>query len=550
LSLFDKYKDKLPLFWQRSEQKNINYWYINEFMTYNELGLFFHKRFQKKFSEVAIPWDKPFTKTLNPSVDYLYSSEEHIKFILLYSKYRQKQLLSVNAALESIDLKEQYTLNKIIYSGYPMYLAMAYNLITILAHNSNSIEKVNEFYNEFISYCEDPLFVKSIKDVYENIDSIQPGKNITDIDLYFTDKLNLQNVATSYILFSVSDFKHTNVLLSMLNTVLQKYKFKNISVVIIKPYSLKQTDKLKNFTGAVRYYYSSKDSVAHDTKKLLTFKNEMMLIRNDGVIISNRVSDFEKTFSHLPQRPPTHDLTGYYKVIFIVFFSVLFAVLITIFSIRYRNVRILKREEAKRRLAELELKAIRSQMNPHFMFNSLNSIQNLINKNRIKEANLYLSRFANMMRMVLNNSDKPLVPLDEEIQLIKTYLELEQLRIQFNFNINISDELTPEEEEIPGMLIQPFVENAVIHGVAPNRGGNISVDILKNESRLKIEIVDDGIGINERSAQKGNGKAMKMVEERIKILNSRNRIPLTVDVIDLKETENGLGTKVIITIPV
>ena len=550
LNLLDKYKDSLSLFWQKKELKNINYWYINEFMSYNEFELFVNKRFHEKFKEVDVPWDKSFIETLNPSVDYLYHSEEHMRFILLYSKYKQKQLLSVNAALESIDLKEQYTLNKIIYSGYPMYLAMTYNLVTLLVQNSNSIEKVNDFYNEFISYCEDPLFVKVIKEVYENINSVQPGKNIKDIDLYFTDKLNLQKVATSYILFSVSDFKHTNVILSLLNPVFKKYGLNNVSIVIVRPYSQKQTDKLKTFKGDVSFYYSSQDSIVHDSKKLLTLKNEMILIRNDGVIISNRISDFEKTFSKLPNRPPAPDLTGYYKVIFTVFISVLFAVLITIFSIRFRNVRILKKEEAKRRLAELELKAIRSQMNPHFMFNSLNSIQNLINKNKIKEANLYLSRFANMMRMVLNNSDKPLVPLDEELRLIKTYLELEQLRIQFQYNINISGEITTEEEEIPGMLIQPFVENAVIHGVAPNRGGNITVDISKKDFRLKIEISDDGIGINERSAQKGNGKAMKMVEERIKILNSRNRIPLTVDVIDLKEAENGLGTKVIITIPV
>ncbi len=189
-------------------------------------------------------------------------------------------------------------------------------------------------------------------------------------------------------------------------------------------------------------------------------------------------------------------------------------------------------------------------MNPHFVFNSLNSIQNLVNKNKIEETNIYLSEFAGMMRLVLNNSEKQLVPLEEEIQLIKSYLELEKLRTPFEFEISVAPSIIPAEEEIPGMLIQPFVENAVVHGIAPQKGGMIKVAFTKNKNKISCEITDNGIGFLKRSEQRnGNGKAIKMIEERIKIVNSQAVEPLTLEITDRSEMGEK-GTLVKIGIPV
>ncbi len=127
---------------------------------------------------------------------------------------------------------------------------------------------------------------------------------------------------------------------------------------------------------------------------------------------------------------------------------------------KWSTKRLKSKEEKKRRIIELELKAIRTQMNPHFLFNSLNSIQNLINKKEIKFANIYLTKFAELIRMILNNSEKQFITISEEIKAIRNYMELEKLRYNFDYEIYIDKNIEIYNIEVPAMLIQPFVENS------------------------------------------------------------------------------------------
>ena len=124
-----------------------------------------------------------------------------------------------------------------------------------------------------------------------------------------------------------------------------------------------------------------------------------------------------------------------------------------------------KKERNRRRIRELELRAIRSQMNPHFIFNALSSIQNLINRSANQEANEYLIDFSRLLRKVLATSEKKLVSLSDEIEQLQLYLKLEQLRFPFSYSLAVGKNIEPDAIEIPGMLIQPFVENAVKHGM-------------------------------------------------------------------------------------
>ncbi|MCT4644727.1 MAG: histidine kinase [Carboxylicivirga sp.] len=218
------------------------------------------------------------------------------------------------------------------------------------------------------------------------------------------------------------------------------------------------------------------------------------------------------------------------------------------FKLRTRQIK--KREESKRRLSEMELKAIRSQMNPHFIFNAMGSIQNLINHNNITNANLYLSRYARLMRMVLSSSNKKLVTLSDEIELLEHYLKLEQLRVSFHFEIACKDEVDPEMEEVPGMLLQPFVENAVIHGITPKGKGQIDITFGKNQGVLKCEIADDGVGIKASQNGNGNGLAMKMSQKRLELLNRDMEDKMSLQMVDRTITESSPGTKVILSIPV
>ena len=218
--------------------------------------------------------------------------------------------------------------------------------------------------------------------------------------------------------------------------------------------------------------------------------------------------------------------------------------------IKISSQRIKKRELARRKLSELELKAIRSQMNPHFIFNAMGSIQNLMNHNQTEKANLYLLRFAKLMRMVLNSSNKKLVSLSDELELIRLYLELEQLRVDFQFKVEVGESVNPETEEIPGMLLQPFVENAVIHGITPKGEGIINVEILKSDTNLICSISDDGVGIDPAKTGNGNGLAMKFAEKRVNLLSEQLKTRMKLDVETRSVSEGKSGTKVTLIIPV
>lgn len=199
--------------------------------------------------------------------------------------------------------------------------------------------------------------------------------------------------------------------------------------------------------------------------------------------------------------------------------------------LRWRIKYIRKREEKKRKQIEIELRGIRAHMNPHFMFNSLGSIQNLINQSKVQEANLYLSKFAGLMRLILNNSEKEFVPLTGEIDAIRTYCELEQLRFGFDYNINIDNNIDIFNTEIPGMLIQPYVENAILHGInyLEKRAGKLDISFKMENNLLICTINDNGIGRQASQALKStrssntNGFGFRLSKERIDLLNSQGK---------------------------
>jgi hypothetical protein len=168
----------------------------------------------------------------------------------------------------------------------------------------------------------------------------------------------------------------------------------------------------------------------------------------------------------------------------------------------------------------LQLKSIRSQLNPHFIFNSISSIQGLINKNEIDNANKYLNEFAGLMRSTLNGSDKENNNLVSEIKTLESYLQLEQLR--FYFNYSVESLLNNSEIEIPSLLLQPIVENAVKHGVsALQEKGVINIFIEKKGNDMIINIIDNGKGFDANALTKGFG--LKLTRERIALLNEMTK---------------------------
>lgn len=217
------------------------------------------------------------------------------------------------------------------------------------------------------------------------------------------------------------------------------------------------------------------------------------------------------------------------------------------------------KEETKKRIMQSELQALRAQMNPHFTFNTLSSIQNFINSKNSEEAVSYLSKFAKLMRSIMDNSKKPQILLKDELSALELYMQLEQLRLEnkFDYKIIIEENVDINYEEIPPMLLQPYVENAIWHGITHKEGkGNITISINKNKHLLQCTINDNGIGrvasekINsKKSKHKSHG--MSITKERLEILNAMHKSPLSVEIADiLNEKKEIAGTSVKIFIPI
>ena len=212
----------------------------------------------------------------------------------------------------------------------------------------------------------------------------------------------------------------------------------------------------------------------------------------------------------------------------------------------------LQKEEQKRKSIEAELAALRSQMNPHFIFNSLNAIQDFIFQHKTEEANEYLAKFAKLIRAVLHQSRKKTVSINEECELLKTYLELESLRFNHSFDWEIisGEELEGDELMIPSMLLQPVVENSIRHGFKNlQRRGILKIHFKKESQGICCEITDNGTGRVAEKNDKGSSLAMSIIQERIEILNQSLQRPCTMEVVDLINAGTRCGLKTVFRFP-
>lgn len=191
---------------------------------------------------------------------------------------------------------------------------------------------------------------------------------------------------------------------------------------------------------------------------------------------------------------------------------------IVFFIYRRQSRAKLLRIERDKEMVGLKLRSVRAQLNPHFMFNALTSIQNLINKNNISGANYYLSKFAGLTRQVLDGSNDEMISLADELQMLDDYLQMEQLRFNFKYTITTDEQLDTDNIEIPAMLLQPFIENAIKHGITTlDAEGKINVSIKKEQNDLVLSVTDNGVGFVPAGDFQGYG--IKLSEDRVALLN-------------------------------
>jgi sensor histidine kinase YesM len=212
-------------------------------------------------------------------------------------------------------------------------------------------------------------------------------------------------------------------------------------------------------------------------------------------------------------------------------------------------------ERKKSEYADLKLKSLRAQMNPHFMFNALNSIQDLILKQDTDASYDYIVMFAQLIRDSLNYSNHDFITLEQELNFLKVYLELEKLRIGNDFNYTI-DFKEDESIEVPSLLIQPFIENALVHGLIHKKGSkNLKINFNITNNILECTIKDNGIGrkkakeILNRQGNHHQSFALQAIEKRLEVFYKKYNKNVGYKITDLYENENPIGTKVVLTIP-
>jgi len=210
-------------------------------------------------------------------------------------------------------------------------------------------------------------------------------------------------------------------------------------------------------------------------------------------------------------------------------------------------------------MTELEAKALRAQMNPHFVFNCLNSIKALIQDDQKQKSVTYLTIFSKLIRTLFNNADKKEITLYDEIETCKLYIQLESIRFdpKFSYTVNVDETIDLKSLFVPALIIQPFIENAIWHGIIPkDTGGNVSLSVTRNNGKIEITVDDNGIG-REASMQnkaKSNishlSKGVNLTQTRLELDNLMQRRKAELEIVDKTEgVGKANGTTVIIRMP-
>jgi len=313
----------------------------------------------------------------------------------------------------------------------------------------------------------------------------------------------------------------------------------------------------------IRYAYQINDRpwIELGTNRTLTLSN----LNFGTYIIRAKASNADDIWSGEKQilkidiRPPWWRTYLFYAVAFLL----ISGLIIWLYQYRIQQAKTHERQQTamNKQVAEIELKALQTQMNPHFLFNSLNSVKSLISKGETQLAINYLTQFSRLIRLVLNNSRKKFVRLNDELSALELYLQLESARFgaSFNYEIVIGQDVSPDFLEVPPMLLQPFVENSIWHGLLHKESGNRNLRIFidREDELVKMIVEDNGIGraaaakLQTRSSSKRDSLGLKITEDRLSLLYSIYGREANIEIVDIVNRNlKAQGTRVTITLPI
>ena len=468
----------------------------------------------------------------------------------------------------SFDPEMELQFARMVLNGSPLYREIGKRLTQILEQKSQveTAKTSTDYLNDFVlknldlilRKCNDIEVTNKVTQIVSQYKKLETGKYVPELEL-----VDINNKKVTY-----KDFLNgkPTIIYYTENWIGERYAYEEAAkgipelnyVIVIEGSNFKQWEeytKLANPTITHLLFINDNETF----RDIFQAQQVHMVFNKNGEYIGS--VENEKKAIRLAKdslTPEKSELNKSQLKIIILALGILILIALLVFAIwKWRVRQRFRREQQQRRLRELELTAIRSQMNPHFLFNSLNSVQNLVQQNKGREAHLYLSDFAGLIRKVLQISEKEEVSLAEELEMTEQYLNLEKLRFDFDFEIQVERGIDINNTMVPSMLLQPFAENAVLHGLQSKpenrklkievvRNSHLSSFIGKESSGITISIEDNGIGREAAAtiSKTKNGKGSKLIQERLEILQQKQGEKYNLETIDLEE-----GTRVEIFIP-
>lgn len=509
-----------------------------------------------------VDWQAAYFSSVNPLIDVAYSLHQsnvahYSYFLTVYTLYKKQEMKADNLNLRTqepsgrqhLNPADDYFLNTYILSGFPKYKVNSESL-QILMYNKTLAETQAD-YDDFIRSCPDTSLTNRLKMTYDRLSPFETGKNIRESGLLIADSLHLvKGSDRKYILLFLSTRGQGLPAPNLRNALDFKKHLESEGLTSIVRFELYSKFQSNNAQQVKPFKAISDRQIEELRDKKLG--STTILMREDGTILHRQFTNWE--FDPTPALEVLRNdlrrkdesfndfLKGFKKGVIGTFLIAAIIGIAYYFWMKGKQ----KKERNRRRIRELELRAIRSQMNPHFIFNALSSIQNLINRSANQEANKYLIDFSRLLRKVLATSEKELVPLSDEIEQLQLYLKLEQLRFPFSYSLTVDTTLEPDAIEIPGMLIQPFVENAVKHGIAPRGTGEIIIRLSLQDRLLIIDIIDDGPGIE---TETGSGFGIRAISNEFEILKELYNTEIGITIENRQKKESVSGCHVRLSIP-
>ncbi|WP_313026720.1 histidine kinase [Soonwooa sp.] len=500
------------------------------------------------------------------------SANQSIYFATNIGLYAQK----LDSQTEILYKNQSVFCQKMYYYKNSIYLLSNKNeLLKINQNNQISKENISNGITDDIKnirLIDDKMFLFTDNAIFQyhletkkitKIQIITPDVSVSDITT-LSDKTILAT-SDGLIIKSNSNLSDEKLPKFRLNNVLV-----NDKVAASKNLAFDENNLSFNFS-VLAYLPNTKFPISYkiNNRKWVVLEDNQRSLKLSSLAagdyaIQFKIENLEKTENQIINYNFSIQKPFWESYVFIVFCIL---ILMTFFYLLYKSK--LKKIQKKNQievnrislensLNESKLTAIQSQMNPHFFYNALNTIQSYILSNEKREAITYLNKFSSLTRMILELTEKNYISIQQEIKTITLYLDLEKARFfnDFNYTITVDEQIDAELIKIPTMLLQPFVENSIKHGLLHLKGMKLlTIDFRRNNNALEIWIDDNGIGrkksveLNATNRKNHMSFATNAISKRLEILNKNKTNKITVQYLDKLEFEESIGPKVIINIP-